>query len=236
MTSLDRIQMVFSRRPDGVSEDDWNTWYDAHLHEILAIPGFVSAQRFAIDQQVGAGEGPEWTHIALYEVEGDFEELAQNMIRMSLGSAESYIELKQTDNSGSAAAAVVGRRALRLVERRVARRPHPRIGLSQRHQTERPPSTAQRRAGDERRLVAREVEHGRGHLLGAPDARRIGADSSCAARAASSSPIASSTIGVSITPGCTTLTRMPSGASSTATVRVSAVSAPLAAVYEADSP
>ena len=74
MTSLDRIQIVFSRRPDGVSEDDWNTWYDAHLHEILAIPGFVSAQRFAIDQQVGAGEGPEWTHIALYQVEGELRQ------------------------------------------------------------------------------------------------------------------------------------------------------------------
>ena len=55
MTSFGRIQIVFSRRPDGVSEEDWNTWYDAHLHEILAIPGFVSAQRFAIDQLVGAG-------------------------------------------------------------------------------------------------------------------------------------------------------------------------------------
>ena len=99
MTGLDRIQMVFSRRPDGVSEDDWNAWYDAHLHEILAIPGFVSAQRYAIDQQVGAGEGPEWTHIALYEVEGGFEELAENMIRMSLGSAEAYVALKQKDNT-----------------------------------------------------------------------------------------------------------------------------------------
>ena len=100
MTSFGRIQIVFSRRPDGVSEEDWNTWYDAHLHEILAIPGFVSAQRFAIDQLVGAGEGPEWTHIALYEVEGDFEQLAAEMIRMSLGSAEAYIELKKTDTSG----------------------------------------------------------------------------------------------------------------------------------------
>jgi hypothetical protein len=100
MTSFGRIQIVFSRRPDGVSEEDWNTWYDAHLHEILAIPGFVSAQRFAIDQLVGAGAGPEWTHIALYEVEGDFEQLAAEMIRMSLGSAEAYIELKQTDTSG----------------------------------------------------------------------------------------------------------------------------------------
>ena len=99
MTSLDRIQMVFSRRPDGVSEEDWNAWYDAHLHEILAIPGFVSAQRYAIDQQVGAGEGTEWTHIALYEVEGDFGKLAEEMIRMSLGSAEAYIELKRTDPS-----------------------------------------------------------------------------------------------------------------------------------------
>ena len=99
MSALDRIQIVFSRKPDGVSDDDWNTWYDAHLHEILAIPGFVSAQRYAIDQDVGAGDGPEWTHIALYEVEGGFEELAQNMIRMSLGSAEAYIELKRTDTT-----------------------------------------------------------------------------------------------------------------------------------------
>ena len=29
MTSFGRIQIVFSRRPDGVSEEDWNTWYDA---------------------------------------------------------------------------------------------------------------------------------------------------------------------------------------------------------------
>jgi hypothetical protein len=100
VSALDRIQMVFSRRPDGVSDEDWNTWYDAHLHEILAIPGFVSARRYAIEQDVGAGEGAEWTHIALYEVEGGFEELAQNMIRMSLGSAEAYIELKRTDTKG----------------------------------------------------------------------------------------------------------------------------------------
>ena len=94
MTSFEHIQIVYSRCPDGVSAEDWNTWYDAHLHEILAIPGFVSAQRFAIDQLVGAGEGPGWTHIALYEVEGGFEQLAAEMIRMSLGSAEAYIELK----------------------------------------------------------------------------------------------------------------------------------------------
>jgi hypothetical protein len=100
MSALDRIQMVFSRRPDGVTDDDWNAWYDAHLHEILAIPGFVSARRYAIEQDVGAGEGIEWTHIALYEVEGGFEELAQNMIRMSLGSAEAYIALKRTDTTG----------------------------------------------------------------------------------------------------------------------------------------
>ncbi len=100
MSALDRIQIVFSRKPDGIADDDWNTWYDAHLHEILAIPGFVSARRYAIDQDVGAGAGPEWTHMAIYEVEGGFEELAQNMIRMSLGSAEAYIELKRTDTSG----------------------------------------------------------------------------------------------------------------------------------------
>ena len=91
-----RIQIVFSRKPDGVSDEDWNTWYDAHLHEILAIPGFVSAQRYAIDQHVGAGEGPEWTHIAIYEVEGGFDELAKHMAEMHLDTAEAYVEYKRS--------------------------------------------------------------------------------------------------------------------------------------------
>jgi hypothetical protein len=100
VTALERIQVVFSRKPDGVSDDDWNTWYDAHLHEILAIPGFVSARRYAIDQDVGAGSGQDWTHMAIYEVDGGFEQLAREMVRMSLGSAEAYIELKRTDTKG----------------------------------------------------------------------------------------------------------------------------------------
>jgi hypothetical protein len=100
MAGLNRIQIVFARCPDGVSADDWNGWYDAHLREILTIPGFVSAQRFAIEPLVGAGEGPGWTHIALYEVEGDFAKLAEEMVRMSLGTAADYIEFKKTDTAG----------------------------------------------------------------------------------------------------------------------------------------
>ena len=98
MTSFERIQIVLSHCPDGVSAEDWNTWYEAHLQEILEIPGFVSAQRFEIEPMAGADDG--WTHIALYEVEGDFGKLAQEMVRMSLSTAEDYIELKKTDTKG----------------------------------------------------------------------------------------------------------------------------------------
>jgi hypothetical protein len=38
--------------------------------------------------------------MAIYEVEGGFEQLAREMVRMSLGSAEAYIELKRTDTKG----------------------------------------------------------------------------------------------------------------------------------------
>jgi hypothetical protein len=43
------LQIAFSRMPDEVDEAEFNAWYDAHLDEILSIPGFVSAQRFRLE-------------------------------------------------------------------------------------------------------------------------------------------------------------------------------------------
>ena len=42
------LQIVFSYVPDGVTDEEFSEWYDAHLPEILSIPGFVSAQRFRL--------------------------------------------------------------------------------------------------------------------------------------------------------------------------------------------
>ena len=39
------LQLVFSHLPQDVTDEEFCEWYDAHLPEILSIPGFVSAQR-----------------------------------------------------------------------------------------------------------------------------------------------------------------------------------------------
>jgi hypothetical protein len=94
-----RIQIVYSRKPDGVSDAEYDRWYDAHRYEILSIPGFVSVQRFAIEPVVGAAAADSFTHIAIYEVEGDFDELAKQMAEMHLDTADAYVEYKRTTGS-----------------------------------------------------------------------------------------------------------------------------------------
>jgi hypothetical protein len=72
----EHIHLVYSRRPDAISEEEYNRWYDAHLAEILVVPGFVSARRYALSPDVVESENPiAFTHLSLYEVEGDVPEV-----------------------------------------------------------------------------------------------------------------------------------------------------------------
>ena len=97
------LQIVFSRFPDSVTEDEFNEWYDAHLPEILSIPGFVSAQRYRLDPVVVDADVPvRYRFMALYEVEGDPDALLEEMQKMSLGTRDSYADLKAVDDSGPA--------------------------------------------------------------------------------------------------------------------------------------
>lgn len=97
------LQIVFSRFPDSVTEDEFNAWYDAHLPEILSIPGFVSAQRYRLDPVVVDDDVPvRYRFMALYEIEGDPEQLLAEMRKLSLGTRESYADLKAVDDSGPA--------------------------------------------------------------------------------------------------------------------------------------
>jgi hypothetical protein len=97
------LQIVFSRFPEGVSEDDFNEWYDAHLPEILSIPGFVSAQRYRLEPVVVDGDVTvSYRYMALYEIEGDLEKLLVEMKRLSLGTRDSYADRKAGGDSGPA--------------------------------------------------------------------------------------------------------------------------------------
>jgi hypothetical protein len=64
------LLLVFSNPVDG-REDEYNAWYsDHHLDEILAIDGFVLAQRFRLVDARMTRDTPAAPHryLALYEV------------------------------------------------------------------------------------------------------------------------------------------------------------------------
>jgi hypothetical protein len=89
------LQIVFSRMPDHVDEGEFNHWYDAHLDEILSIPGFVSAQRFRLEPVVvDEDAGVRYRYLALYELEGDVEQILAAMAELNLGSRDSYADRK----------------------------------------------------------------------------------------------------------------------------------------------
>jgi hypothetical protein len=60
------ILVVQTAALDG-REDDFHDWYDnVHIPEILKVPGFISARRYA---RVGGEDG--LPYLAIYEVEAD---------------------------------------------------------------------------------------------------------------------------------------------------------------------
>jgi hypothetical protein len=97
------LQIVFSHLPDSVSDEEFCEWYDAHLPEILSIPGFVSAQRFRLEPVVTDSVEPvSYRYLALYEIEGDPETLLAEMEKRRFGTVDSYAERKEIDASGPA--------------------------------------------------------------------------------------------------------------------------------------
>jgi hypothetical protein len=97
------LQLVFSHLPQAVTDEEFCAWYDAHLPEILSIPGFVSAQRYRLEPVVvDSAEPTTYRYLALYEIEGDTETLLAEMEKRRLGTVNSYAERKQVDSSGPA--------------------------------------------------------------------------------------------------------------------------------------
>jgi len=51
-------------------EDEYNRWYnDVHLADVVAVPGFISAQRFKLESAVIGGFSNRY--LAIYEMETD---------------------------------------------------------------------------------------------------------------------------------------------------------------------
>jgi hypothetical protein len=61
------LYLVFSQRPDDISDDEYHEWYTKHAQENIESPDFISSQRYRV-REVVAGEhvGTE-QHLAVYE-------------------------------------------------------------------------------------------------------------------------------------------------------------------------
>jgi hypothetical protein len=95
------LQIVFSRIPNFVDEAEFNQWYEAHLPEILSIPGFVSARRFRLEPVVVDSEmSVQYQYMALYEIEGDPDRILAAMQERQLGTVDSYRERKTHGDDG----------------------------------------------------------------------------------------------------------------------------------------
>lgn len=65
------VHFVFSTPPAEVSFDDFDRWYDTHVADILASPGFPAARRYRVDGARGDRPPTMYRHLSLYHVDGD---------------------------------------------------------------------------------------------------------------------------------------------------------------------
>jgi hypothetical protein len=91
------LHLVFSDPPAGVTEDDFNEWYDAHVQEILSVDGWVAATRYRITPEVGAGESGGYRFLSLYELDVAPEVAVANLAAAGMGNADTYVEMKGED-------------------------------------------------------------------------------------------------------------------------------------------
>ena len=63
--------VVFSNPVEG-REDEYNDWYtNTHLRDVLKIPGFIGAQRFARSKEQLGSEPLPYRYMAIYDIETD---------------------------------------------------------------------------------------------------------------------------------------------------------------------
>lgn len=95
---MDGLHIVASQPPPGVSDADFNHWYDAHLDEILSVKGFRSARRFQLEPVVG--DDLPFRFLCVYEIDGDPRDAVAELERAGMSSRDSYGELKDAGPGG----------------------------------------------------------------------------------------------------------------------------------------
>jgi hypothetical protein len=90
------VHLVFSEPPLGVSDAEYNKWYDEHVQEILAVDGWEAVTRYSVSVVVGEGELPKFGYLALYELSCHPAIATTNLESANLGSSDSYLELQDS--------------------------------------------------------------------------------------------------------------------------------------------
>jgi hypothetical protein len=76
------ILLVMSDATPG-DDDAYNAWYDdIHLADVLNVPGFVAARRFAALPSVH-GELPSARYLAIYEIDADDLDAVQRALSVA---------------------------------------------------------------------------------------------------------------------------------------------------------
>lgn len=95
------LHLVFSQPPEGVTDVDYDTWYDAHVDEILSVPGWESVRRYRIQPVVGVEGAQPFRYVAVYELSVEPPIAVAALEQAGMGNADSYVALKgEEDGSG----------------------------------------------------------------------------------------------------------------------------------------
>jgi hypothetical protein len=82
------LMLVFTE-PVAGKEGEFDAWYEhTHLPELLALPGFVAAQRWSRSAAGAAGlPGSPHSNLAVYELDGDGEKALTSMMEAHASGA-----------------------------------------------------------------------------------------------------------------------------------------------------
>ena len=88
------VHLVYSDPPAGVSDDEYNAWYDEHVKEILAVDGWVAATRYRVEGVVSADTTGGYRYLSQYELDRPPAEAIANLEASGMGNKRAYAENK----------------------------------------------------------------------------------------------------------------------------------------------
>jgi hypothetical protein len=92
------LHLVFSDPPEGVADDEYNAWYDAHVEEILSVDGWRSAARYRVSAVVGADEIEGYRYLSVYELDVPPDVAVANLEASGMGDARAYLDSRGDDS------------------------------------------------------------------------------------------------------------------------------------------